>query len=405
MRLSDVGGEVRVDQVVGAVVRGEGDAEQAPLAALGVQTPGTGADDGDRALGRVDPGDPAAVAGGDEQRAVGQLGQAPRLGEVARDGAGHLRRAAGGGGRRRRAGGARGPGGAGGGRGRRGAGRGGQQRRELAVAAGRASAQRECGRGGQRRGGRQGPVPVRCAHPASTSHPGPLPRAFRAARPRGVSYAVTSPTTPAPAAAPRSPRGPARSAPARRPTRSPPSSAGTSRRGPGRRRGPVRASRPARPGRASPRGAAATRRSPATIGWFAAIISAVNRGCRARRSSGSKPPPGVSVPVRKPLPSGIAARKPMPRAAHHGSSSSSASGDHTDSSACTQATGKTCWTRSSCRIVPSYRRAAAAPAAARAHRAQPQRPHLARPRRVRPSRPRSPRPGPRGRPGAAGRGR
>ncbi len=83
----------------------------------------------------------------------------------------------------------------------------------------------------------------------------------------------------------------------------------------------------------------------------------MNRGCRARRSSGSKPCPGFSVPVRYPLPSGIAASSPTPRATHHGSSSASACRDHTDSSASTALTGKICWIRSNCRIVPSYRSA------------------------------------------------
>ena len=60
--------------------------------------------------------------------------------------------------------------------------------------------------------------------------------------------------------------------------------------------------------------------------------------------------PAVTVPVRKPLPSGLNGTNPMPSSAQVGSTSGSGSRVHSEYSLCTAVTGVTAWAR---RMVPA----------------------------------------------------
>ncbi len=85
------GGVVGVDHVVGGVAGGERDAEEAALAGRG--DPGHLAQLRLLARLRVDAGDGGLVAGGDQQVAAGQRGQAPGAVQSRGDRAEHLHRA------------------------------------------------------------------------------------------------------------------------------------------------------------------------------------------------------------------------------------------------------------------------------------------------------------------------
>ncbi len=73
-------------------------------------------------------------------------------------------------------------------------------------------------------------------------------------------------------------------------------------------------------------------------------------GHRARISPGAKVASGVTVPVKKPLPSGLNGTNPMPSSSHTGSTAASGSRVHSEYSLWTAVTGNTACAR---RIVPA----------------------------------------------------
>src|SRR5699024_8594800 len=84
--------------------------------------------------------------------------------------------------------------------------------------------------------------------------------------------------------------------------------------------------------------------------WLASRLSAVNRGIVLRMSPSANSAEVLTVPVRKPLPSGLNGTKPMPSSAQVGSTSGSGSRVHSEYSLCTAVTGWVAWAR---RIVPA----------------------------------------------------
>lgn len=69
------------------------------------------------------------------------------------------------------------------------------------------------------------------------------------------------------------------------------------------------------------------------------MFSASNRGMLARMSPSPNPFLVSTVPVRKPLPSGLNGTNPMPSSAHVGSTSVSGSRVHSEYSLCSAVTG------------------------------------------------------------------
>src|SRR5512133_3784579 len=103
-----------------------------------------------------------------------------------------------------------------------------------------------------------------------------------------------------------------------------------------------------------------------TTGWLAARASGVKRGNRLRMSLAAKDWSLVTVPVRKPWPSGDHGTNPMPSSSQTGSTSASGSRAQMEYSLCTAATGCTAWPR----------RIGLAVVGAETHAAQPDRRHL-----------------------------
>ncbi len=96
----------------------------------------------------------------------------------------------------------------------------------------------------------------------------------------------------------------------------------------------------------------ATARTRSTIAWLASIASWVNRGSDERKSFGSVEAVAI-VPVRKPRPSGAKGMNAASFAAHHGTTSSKRSVNHSESSDCTLATGWIAWARASSSTIAS----------------------------------------------------
>ena len=106
-----------------------------------------------------------------------------------------------------------------------------------------------------------------------------------------------------------------------------------------------RAARRARPARVWRPWRSARAVTCSTSAWLAARLSAVNRGMVARMSPAANSVAVLTVPVRKPLPSGLNGTKPMPSSAQVGRTSGSGSRVHSEYSLCTAVTGCTAWAR------------------------------------------------------------